>query len=151
MIKLHTNDGQTNRIDLGDEQQAREWLKRLKDAAFQKTITGVSVLQKCGGHFRCPACSRSSKLICSHCGSSANQVECGTGVQFSLSRPIGMDGVFYLVENIEPDKKTKTKGGEKVTCFAGENRLTLMVHRCQSAAKISLSKTGKQRFNPNEV
>ncbi len=147
MIKINTCDGRTELLDLGNEQQAKEWLKILKRLDFQKKITGVSVVQRCNGHFKCSRCNR-SQLVCSNCGQPAHKTVCNTGVQYSLSKPIGFDKAIYHIEQIKPDEKTKTRGGEKVTCLVGDIKATLMIHACQPAAKISLVKVGKQRFDP---
>ena len=86
--------------------------------------------------------------MCSNCGHPSKEVTCGTGVQYSLSRPNGYDQVFYLAEHIEPDASIKLRGGEKITCFAGDARVALMAHAGQPAVRITLLKTGKQRYNP---
>ena len=116
MLKIHTNDGKTARVDLEDEGQAKEWLQRLSDPAFQERITGMTVAHR--------------------------------GVQYSLPRPLGFREILYLAEHVSPDPERKIKGGERVTCIAGDVRATVMVHRAQRAARVSLLRTGKQRFNP---
>ena len=67
-------------------------------------------------------------------------------VQCSLIRPEGFTQVFYWPELLEPDGAMK--GGEKITCFADDVRITIMLHRAQPALRVSILKTGKQRFNP---
>jgi hypothetical protein len=116
VLKIHTNDGKTARVDLEDEGQAKEWLQLLGDPEFQATITGMTVAHK--------------------------------GVQYSLPRPIGFNEVLFLAEHVSPDSERKVKGGERVTCIAGDVRATVMVHRAQRAVRVSLLRTGKQRFNP---
>jgi hypothetical protein len=116
LLKIHTIDGITSRIDLEDEGQAREWLIRLQDATFQKSISGVTIAYK--------------------------------GVQYSLPRPHGFGQIFFHAEYVEPDISKKIKGGERLTCVADGVRIALMVHRAQKAVRVSLFKTGKQRFNP---
>lgn len=149
MFKIHTNDGVTSRVDLSDEDQAKLWLQRFKQPAFQETITGISVLRKCSGHFRCGQCNRKAhKIVCPTCGNVEDGAVCGTGVQYSLSKPIDFDRVFYYAEHISPDVEAKIRGGERITCFADGVKVSMMVHACQSAARISLTKTGKQRYNP---
>ena len=109
----------TSRIDLSDEANAKEWLRKLKDPEFQATISGFTVTEN--------------------------------GVQYSLPKPYGFDRVSYLPELIEPDPTKKIKGGERVTCFAGDVRATIMVHRESRAARISLRRLGKQRFDPTRI
>lgn len=46
MLKIHTADGKTHRIDLADEQAAQEWMGRLLNPAFQADISAVSISQK---------------------------------------------------------------------------------------------------------
>lgn len=116
MLKIHTNDGLTACVDLEDEEQAREWIERLKDPRLQSKITGVTVAHR--------------------------------GVQYSLPRPLGFDHVVFQPEIILPDDQKKIKGGERVVCQAGDVRVELMVHKAQRAARVSLKRTGKQRFNP---
>lgn len=149
MFKIHTCDGLTTRLDLDDEEQAAEWISRLKDANYQKKITGVSIVKKCQGKFRCPTCGKKVQHVeCYNCKQSLDEALCSTGTQYSLSRPEGSEAVFYLLENVKPDLDAKLRGGERLTCFSDGVKLSMMVHVCQSAARITLSKTGKQRYNP---
>lgn len=115
MLKIHTNDGRTDQIDLTDETQAKAWLSRHSNQQDQKAITGATLIQG--------------------------------GVQYSLSKPVGFGQIFYLPENIEVEGD-ETKGGERLTCFVDDIRLTLMVHRSQPSIRVSIHKTGKLRFNP---
>lgn len=147
MFKIHTKDGQTARVDFSDESQAKMWLERLKDPTFQETITAISVVQECTGRFKCPTCKRVAKLQCSRCKQPASEVHCGTGTQYTISKPAGFRDIFYHVELLKPDKKHRIKGGEKVTCFVDDVRLTAMIHSSQSS-RITLLHTGKQRYNP---
>lgn len=116
VLKIHTNNGKTARVDLEDEGQAKEWLQRLSDPEFQAAITGMTVAQR--------------------------------GVQYSLPRPIGFREILYLAELVAPDQERRIKGGERITCIAGDVRATVMVHQAQRAVRVSLLRTGKQRFNP---
>jgi hypothetical protein len=43
LLKVHTNDGLTSRVDLEDLEQAEQWLARLKDPKFQASITGLTI------------------------------------------------------------------------------------------------------------
>ncbi len=149
MFKIHTSDGITARLDLGDEEQAKEWLARLKDPTFQRRITGITIMRHCGGRFKCPSCGRATRLSCSVCGEPSRDITCEKGVQHSLSRPQGFDDVFYQPEQVEPDPRIKLRGGERIVCYAGNDRVAMMVHPRQPASRVTLAKTGKRRYNPN--
>ena len=43
MLKVQLKDGRTLRVDLSDEQQAREWLTNVGDLDFQSNITGATI------------------------------------------------------------------------------------------------------------
>lgn len=148
MLKIHTRDGATTNLDLKDENQAKEWLRRIKQTAFQESVTGITILQKCSGKFRCPQCNRSRRLVCSYCGRREDRACCDKSIQYSLPRPDGFGQIFYHAEDILPEPMKHIRGGEKITCFVDDIRATLMVHREQPAARVSLLKTGKQRYNP---
>ncbi len=151
MLKIHTSDGRTHRIDLADEEQAKEWLGRLRLRAFQEGITGISVVQDCRGRIRCPNCKRAGHLVCQACERTVpSDSHTRTGVQYSLSRPDGYRGaVAYHAERIEPAEDSRVRGGEKVTCFFGESRATMMVHTGQPSVRLTLLKVGRQRYNPS--
>lgn len=149
MFKIHTNDGITSRIDLSDADQAREWLERLGKSSFQKTITGMSVLRKCNGVFRCSSCNKKFRHItCPACGRQENEAHCRTGVQYSLSKPIDFRDQFYYPERIEPNHEAHIRGGERIVCFVDGVRIVMMAHANQSAVRFSLAKVGKQMYNP---
>ncbi len=131
MLKIHTRDGQTHRIDLKDADQAGEWLPRLARADFQKTITGLSLVERHASSGRCQACGQ--------------KCACDTGVQYSVSRPDAFREIFFHVEAIEANGKVK--GGERVTIFADDVRLVLMAHASQPSTRVSIAKVGKHRFN----
>lgn len=147
MLKIHTSDGLTSRVDLADEAQAKEWLQRLRDPAFQQSITGATIVQKTAGRYKCPKCGKPGRFECSDCGRLEQEYN-GSAVQYSLARPEGFVQIFYWPEAILPNEESKVKGGEKVTCFVDDIRITVMVHRSQPSVRISLLKTGKQRYNP---
>jgi len=46
LLKVHTIDGLTTRIDLDDPEQAKEWLTRLRQKAFQDCITALTIFDK---------------------------------------------------------------------------------------------------------
>lgn len=65
------------------------------------------------------------------------------GVQYSLPRPAGFNGIVYLAEPVNAGR-----GGERLVCQAEAIRATIMVHQEQRAARFSLFKIGRQRYNP---
>lgn len=136
MLKIHTNDGQTIRVDLSDPEQAREWLPRLERDGFQATISGVSVVETHAVSAKCPACG----------GKATGQV----GVQYSLSRPQAFSSVRYDMEAISGDGD-KLKGADRVTMFADGVKVQLMAHHSQPSARMLLVKSGKRRFAPRHV
>lgn len=148
MFKIHTCDGLTVSVDLKDEAQATEWLQRLKDLSFQRKITGITIMRRCGGRFKCPTCGRATRLYCSTCGEPSRDIVCEKGVQHSLSKPNGYDEVYYQAEYMKPNPNIKLRGGERAVCYAGDNRMILMVHPRQPASRVTLLKTGKRRYNP---
>lgn len=116
MLKIHTRDGATVKVNLEDEGLAKKWMRRLADPRFQATITGMTVAH--------------------------------AGVQYSIPRPQSFDSVSFLAEHIDSDPDRKIKGGERIVCMAGDVRATIMVHREQRAARVSLLRIGKQRYTP---
>ena len=71
------------------------------------------------------------------------------GVQYSISRPQGFERVWYFAEFLESDAVRKFKGGERVSLQIDGIRLMAMAHNEQRALRVSLSKTGKQCYNPS--
>ncbi len=132
MLKLHTSDGQTHRVDLADPEQAKTWLTRLATEEFQASIKGVSLFERHPVAGKCQTCH----------GDHGRTV----GVQHSVTRPDDLSRVFFEVEAVPA--QGRVKGGERVTVFAGDVRLVLMAHRHQLATRVQLSKVGKRRFNP---
>lgn len=131
MLKIHTADGQTHPIDLTDADQAQQWLARLAREDFQATIHGVSLVERHCVRARCLACGESSGR--------------DIGVQYSVSRPDGVRRSFVHVEAVEANGRIK--GGERVTVFADDMRLTLMAHAAQPASRVTIAKVGRQTFN----
>lgn len=72
------------------------------------------------------------------------------GAQYSVARPSGFGRVWMFAEALPPDPASKFKGGERATVQADEVRAVVMVHDAQRAARVSLSKTGQQCYNPVE-
>ena len=131
MLKIHTADGQTHPVDLRDAQQARAWLERLARDDFQATIHGVSLVER--------HCVRSK---CAACGETSGRE---IGVQYSVTRPDGVRRVFVHAEAVE--EQGRIKGGERVTLFVDDMRLTLMAHASQPASRVTIARVGKQTFN----
>jgi hypothetical protein len=46
MLKVHTTDGATTRIDLEDEEQAKAWIRRQGDPVFQAEVSGLTISSK---------------------------------------------------------------------------------------------------------
>jgi len=148
VLKVHTRDGITARIDLTDEAQAKEWLQRLKDPDFQQSITGVTIAQRHTKKHRCPKCHKSAHIACAKCGRIDQSSNCTTGIQYSLTKPEGFERTFFHLEVVGSDPDAKIRGGEKIVCFAGEVAVTIMVHQAQPSMRATLSKPGRQRYNP---
>lgn len=149
VLKIHTNDGKTHRVDLADEQQAKVWLQKLKRRDTQEAITGISVVQECRGRIRCPSCKRAGFLHCQSCDTVlSSDATTKTGIQYSLSKPDGYGDVFYAVNHIDSAEGSKVRGGDRIACFAGDSRITMMVHKGQPSVRVTLLRTGKQRYNP---
>lgn len=132
MVKIHTADGQTHPLDLANQEQARAWLQKLSRNDFQSTIHGVSLVQR-----------HPVRAECEACGAPTHRT---MGIQYSVSRPEEFEPIFFHVEGVSP--AGKIKGGERVTVFAGDVRLTVMAHQSQPAARITIARVGKQKFNP---
>lgn len=43
MLKVHTRDGRTVRVDLEDRAASQAWLQRLRDPVFQAEVTGLTI------------------------------------------------------------------------------------------------------------
>ncbi len=69
------------------------------------------------------------------------------GVSYSLAKPRGFSRNFFLAEFVQSNGG-RVKGGERITVFSDDVQLSVMAHREQRAARISIVKTGKRRFNP---
>lgn len=148
MLKIHTKDGHTHRVDLKDENQAKHWLPLLKRHDFQDAITGVSVVQECRSRIRCPSCGKPNHLFCTSCDKEIPAASyASTGVQYSLSKPDGYGKISYAIEDIENNPESKVRGGERVVVFAGDSRVSMMVHSGQPSVRITLLKVGRQSYN----
>lgn len=148
MLKIHTSDGKTHRIDLQDAEQARELMAKMRKRNFQATITGVSVVGDAPVRMRCPTCSRPGRLSCSTCGEIPSAAKLLTHVQYSLTRPDDYQGpVHFIAEDIP--EAAGVRGGERVSCFVGDARVQMMVHREQPSVRISLVRVGHQRYTPD--
>jgi hypothetical protein len=151
VLKVHTADGATFVLDMHDDEQAKHILRQLANSKYQDSITGITVSRKCAGRIKCPACGRSARILCNHCGLDTQkngQCVCGVGSQYSLPRPEGFSKVNYHIEQYSHTTGDGMKEGEKVICFADDVRATLVVHHSQPAIRVSILKIGKQRYNP---
>lgn len=132
MIKVHTKSGQTLRLDLRDESQAREWVERLARSDFQRDVSGVTIVSH-----------HDAAARCSECGARGAG---SLGVQYSLARPDSFDQVSFHVEGVE--QSGRVRGGERLIVFADDIRVTAMAHAAQPAVRVSVSKMGRRRYNP---
>lgn len=66
------------------------------------------------------------------------------GVQYSLPRPEGFRQVTLSAEPVNAGK-----GGERVLLFADDVRIAMVCHHGQRAARVSLTRPGKRKFNPD--
>lgn len=128
-MKIHTADGQTHSIDLGDGEGARVWLRQFARADFQRSITGISLLARHAAHGKCRGCG--------------SRVVLPFGVQYAVARPEDCRAVNFRVEGVDAGG-----GGERLILFADELRLTVMAHAGRASARVAISKPGLQRFDP---
>ncbi|KKN79941.1 hypothetical protein LCGC14_0334490 [marine sediment metagenome] len=70
------------------------------------------------------------------------------GVSYAVARPDGLGPVTFLAELMTPAPDRKIKGGERMICLAGDVRASVFVHQQERAARVSLFRIGKQRYNP---
>lgn len=68
------------------------------------------------------------------------------GVQYSLPKPDGFETTFLYAEPILPNGKIK--GGERIICHSGDVGIVLMAHNGHRAARVNVTRQGKQRYNP---
>lgn len=132
MLKIHTADGQTIRVDLSDSEQAREWLPRLEQDKFQRQVRGMTLIEYHRVGVTCDSCGLKSH------GS--------LGVQYSLSRPQDMNNVRYEVERYRMGESHS----ERIVVTAGDVMLSLTAHESQPSARALLVKSGKRRFVPRQ-
>lgn len=130
MLKIHTADGQTIRVDLSDPEQAREWLPRLEQDKFQREISGMTLIEYHRVGVKCDVCGLKSHGA--------------LGVQYSLSRPQDLSGVRYDVERTRMGENHS----ERIVVTAGDVMLSLTAHESQPSARALLVKSGKRRFAP---
>jgi hypothetical protein len=46
VLKVHLKDGETVEVDLHNEDEFKDWMRRLGSPAFQERITGLTIVQK---------------------------------------------------------------------------------------------------------
>lgn len=133
MLRIHTADGKTLAVDLADERQAREWLPRLARADYQRSISGVTLVEEHSARASCPECgARCAGLL---------------GVQYSVTRPQDFRQIAVDAELVE--QSGRIRGGERLTVFADDVRMTIMAHAGQPSVRVLLSKFGRRKFNPD--
>lgn len=70
------------------------------------------------------------------------------GGSYSLTRPDSFHHLWLFAEHLEPEQSKKFKGGKRLICQADDVRVSMMIHEASRAVRVSLSKTGTQRYNP---
>ncbi len=151
MIRINTSDGQTFKIDLDDEKQAKTLIKLLSDYDFQKNITAITGMKHYSRRYRCPnrGCKRPTKMACPVCG----EIEDGgsffyTGNQYTLIRPNKFDKISFYIEKSRENVDIGVDVGERLICNAGSIQFTLMTYSNQPSTRITLREIGEQRYNP---
>ena len=152
MLRINTKNGETFKLDLGDERQAAELIKMLADSEFQRSISAITVMKRYTRRHRCPnqGCKRLAKLVCPKCGEIHDDGEFSyMGNQFAIVKPDSFDKVCFEAEN-SMINDGEDIGGEKLVLYAGDVQLTIMAYTQQPTARVTLRKIGKRRFNPGE-
>jgi hypothetical protein len=134
MLRVHTADGRTATVDLSDERQAADWVRRLARADVARSVTGLTLVETHATSGRCPACG----------------VRCQQplGLQFSIARPEDFRAVSFDAEHVEA--AGRVRGGDRLLIYADDIRLSVMAHAETPAVRVVVSKVGKRRFNPNQ-
>lgn len=70
------------------------------------------------------------------------------GVSYSLPKPRDFRQVFMLAESISPESERGLKGAERITCNADNTSVSLTVYNSQRAARVDITRPGRQTFNP---
>lgn len=70
------------------------------------------------------------------------------GVSYSIPRPREFGDLFVFAEAVEEDTDARIKGGERLLLQAGDVQILLMAHNGQRAARVDVTRTGRQRYNP---
>jgi len=152
MIRINTSDGKTFRLDLGNEEQARELVGMMSNYDFQKSVTGITVMRRYTRRHRCPTqgCKRVATLVCPVCGEIEDNGRFSyTGNQYTLVRPHSFDRISFAIENSVSNGENGVNGGEKLVCSAGNVQLQIMAYAHQPSARVTLREIGEQRYNPN--
>ena len=140
MIKIHTENGETTNLALEEETQV-DSLQRFQNDS--KRITGITAVQSCSGHLKCPNHVDSDAEPCKGCSEEKPLLTCKMGIQHSLSRPVGFNEVSYGVERTN-------KGSEKIVCIADDCKIVVMINHNQPSSKITIiKKKTVQRFKPS--
>jgi hypothetical protein len=132
MLRVHTADGHTETVDLSDERQASELVRRLARADVARSVTGLTLVETHGAAGRCPACSERHQLP--------------LGMQFSITRPEDFRSVSFDAERVQPSGRVR--GGDRLLVYADDIRLSVMAHAETPAVRVVVSKPGKRRFDP---
>lgn len=150
MIKINTSSGETFKLDLNNEEQAKKLVSLLRDYKFQNEITGITVLRKYKRRHRCnnPNCKRISKAICPRCGEIDDGGNFNYTDQYTLVRPSSFGKINFTIEESKTNATKNQNVGEKIICNAGDIQLSIMAYSQQPATRISIQRIGNQRYNP---
>jgi len=132
MLRVHTADGRTTTVDLSDERQAADWVRRLARADVARSVTGLTLVETHAASGRCPACAERQQLP--------------LGLQFSISRPEDFRAVSFDAERVEASGRVR--GGDRLLVYADDIRLSVMAHAETPAVRVVVSKVGRRRFDP---
>lgn len=132
MLRVHTADGRTTTVDLSDERQAADWVRRLARADVARSVTGLTLVETHATSGKCPACAERHQLP--------------LGLQFSISRPEDFRAVSFDAERVEASGRVR--GGDRLLVYADDIRLSVMAHAETPAVRVIVSKVGKRRFDP---
>ena len=70
------------------------------------------------------------------------------GVSYSVPKPKDFRQVFMMAEGIAPNPDKRLKGAERIICNADSTSVVLTVYNSQRAARVDITKPGRQLFNP---
>lgn len=151
MIRINIKNGETFKLDLNDEAQAKRLLSLLQNWDFQEQITAITTLRQYSRKHRCPnrGCRNLVTTVCPSCGVIQDNGSFKyTGNQYTLTRPQAFNNVNFGVELIPSNTDDATRGIEKLICNAGGVQLMISTYGNQPSTRVTLREIGEQRYNP---